>query len=112
MLPSPRNRLRSLRLERGLTLDQISHATGLCLSTIHAAEIGQRDISALGPTSTTTGFPRITPSGAFRSLPSGHNFAVIRVIQDIEEFGAELNVEGFRNSGNAVVVEDGKVKIE
>lgn len=45
-------------------------------------------------------------------MPSGHNFAVIRVIQDIEEFGAELNVEGFRNSGNAVVVEDGKVKIE
>src|SRR6185437_2213099 len=36
----------------------------------------------------------------------------IRVIQDIEEFGAELNIEGLRNSGNVVVLEDGKVKIE
>jgi transcriptional regulator with XRE-family HTH domain len=41
----PENRLRTLRKEHGLTLEQLSQATGLNPSTLHANEAGGRDIS-------------------------------------------------------------------
>lgn len=41
----PQNRLRTLRKEHGLTLEQLSLAIGLTPSTLHAAETKDRDIS-------------------------------------------------------------------
>ena len=37
------NRLRTLRSERGMTLLQVSKATGLAISTLHSLEKGERE---------------------------------------------------------------------
>ena len=42
---SSQNRLRILRKERGLTLLQVSEATGLAFSTLHAAETSEREVT-------------------------------------------------------------------
>lgn len=39
------HRLRTLRAERGLTLRQISSGTGLSVSTLHAVEKQQREVT-------------------------------------------------------------------
>jgi len=44
----PHNRLRRLRAEYGLTLEQVSQATGLSFSTLHAVENQERGDMRLG----------------------------------------------------------------
>jgi transcriptional regulator with XRE-family HTH domain len=44
----PQNRLRRLRLARDLTLEQVSHATGISASTLHAVENQERGDMLLG----------------------------------------------------------------
>ncbi len=44
----PQTRLRILRAESGLTLEQLSQATGLSLSTLHAIENQERGDTLLG----------------------------------------------------------------
>jgi transcriptional regulator with XRE-family HTH domain len=44
----PQNRLRSLRAKRGLTLERLSQATGVSLSTLHAIENDERRDILLG----------------------------------------------------------------
>lgn len=44
MLQFPQNHLRRLRLEYGLTLEQVSYATGISASSIQALENDRREV--------------------------------------------------------------------
>jgi transcriptional regulator with XRE-family HTH domain len=43
--PMPQNRLRSLRREYGLTVEQVSNATGLSFSTLYAIDTTEREVT-------------------------------------------------------------------
>ena len=43
--PIPQNRLRSLRKESGLTVEQVSNATGLSYSSLYEIETTERNVT-------------------------------------------------------------------
>ena len=43
--PIPRNRLRSLRKEQGLTLQQVANAIGVAFSTVYELETSGREVT-------------------------------------------------------------------